>query len=237
MTFISKESLLLRQNLMYRGSAAPSPPDPTYYHLLVNFVADTNEVVFGGGTAITSAGPTDLVIDNRLQFEAISGSLPTAVNGTSTYFVQTLIGTGVLAVASVQGGPALTIGTGAGTYQYTERLPGCVDPLAVWVKHEVATSTGYARTPFTLTDAVYDNATARVGPGTLIATHGSPTASITYNHAVTIFNGGSSVGSTGGGVDLYRNFGDQLISVGNTAQFPINLDAALVDPDTAGIPC
>jgi hypothetical protein len=227
----SLESQILKQSVFYTGATAPST---TFYHLLIDFDPDQSAVTFNGTTTITVTGTVNLLVNTRVLFGALTGSLPVELTAGQEYFVTTAGGS-TIQVSETLGGTPLSISSGAGTYEVVEADLGCRDALPLWVKHEVSGS-GYDRFEFDPDPVTLKN-NNRIGPPQVLATHTATGGDIEYTHVLVAYNATGTPGNTTGGVDCFRDLGARIIPDTATHQFPIRLDIGLVDPETDVIEC
>lgn len=236
MSFLSLDAALLYFDLWHRGGSPPSPPGTTRHHGLIRFVADSGSAEFGGINAITLGGGLgyNLVLNNRIGFQVVSGVLPPQLSTTGTYYVASLPSTNTVMLSLTKGGATFVVGTAAGTYTYIERDPSGCDSLPIWAKHE-STQAGYARQAFTYGAGDLDTIQNVIKPDPSVPQHAASGGTILYTHAFTIIDGNTVVGGTTGTVEYWENYGTtESIPDGQTYQFPVIPRLGVVGAQTVG---
>ena len=173
--------------------------------VLFNLNLYTATITATVATSLINSAAHGLVNGCRLRFST-TGTLPAPLVVNTDYFV-IASAAGTYQLSTSLGGAAIALTTtGTGTITATEQTPGLNDPLAVWVRLEVAYGgSGRQSISFASVSPIALGDGWSFPPQTF--TFSPTTASITYRVLGIVMDGVVTAGNSTGRLQFFKDFG------------------------------
>jgi hypothetical protein len=221
----SLETLVAKNDLAWASSGSLG-----YLLLLTGDVYSASWTVNTSTDLITTASDHGLVTGSRVRVStttSLPAISPGTLNSSTDYFV-IYDDTNTLKLATTLGNANSNIAlnftdTGSGTHTITEQLVVADDPITVLVNKELPSALGYSRKHITgVSGAAIAGSYAEKAP--VVLSYTASGGDLVWRHALFLEGATSTIGNTTGtGVFLTTESGDQTITSGSTKNYNVTL--------------